>query len=379
MKNLIKILIVAILIKLSYFTFALLVNEIGQTRYRLTFESYISTLKKNDAYWYERIAEAAYPKIENKEDIGYHKGSEFKQSEWAFFPLYPLLIRYVAQTLNSGTDLSFLIISLITSLLSFWFFFLFLKNYLKNTDKALFMTYLIMLFPFHFYFSVFYTESLFFLLLIGGFYALLKKQYFWFSLLTMPLVLLRPNGIIMLIPMYIFMLEQTAILKKWSIKWIALFSRENIVRSLFFVPALVVFVGWGIYQYSMTNEFFAFSIAQQGWYRDFMFPLLSFFRHGDVATQFNSIYTILFVLLAIYGWKKFSLSLNIFIWISLLLPLTSGSVLSMQRFISIIFPFMIIIGNWIYPWKYKYVFLIVLFCIQLFTYYFWLIGHPISF
>jgi hypothetical protein len=159
----------------------------------------------------------------------------------------------------------------------------------------------------------------------------------------------------------------------------SVFNKENLIRTISFIPGFIVFIGYGVFQYVKTNEFFAFSIAQQGWYRDFMFPLLAFFRQGDVATQFNSFYAIAFILLAIYAWKKLPLSLNILIWFGLLLPLTSGSVLSIQRFISVIFPFTILIGRWIYNHKYKYLALMILFGLQLFTYYFWLAEHPLSF
>ena len=125
--------------------------------------------------------------------------------------------------------------------------------------------------------------------------------------------------------------------------------------------------------------FFAFSVAQQGWYRDFMFPLLALFREGNVANQFNSIYTIAFILIAIFSWKKLPLSLNILIWLGLLLPLTSGSVQSMPRFISIIFPFTLIIGSWFYPSKKRYLLLTGLGLLQLLTFYFWLTGLPISY
>ena len=65
----------------------------------------------------------------------------------------------------------------------------------------------------------------------------------------------------------------------------------------------------------MTDHYFAFIKAQAGWYKEFMFPLLSLFRRGDLATQFNSVYTILFMLLAIVMAKKLPLSLNVLIWI----------------------------------------------------------------
>lgn len=129
----------------------------------------------------------------------------------------------------------------------------------------------------------------------------------------------------------------------------------------------------------MTGEFFAFSIAQRGWYREFMFPILALFRRGDFATQFNSFYTILVMLFAILAWKRFSLSLNVLIWTSLIFPMCSGSITSMQRYISVIFPLTIFLGEFLLRSKRPYAILSVIFAVQLFIFYFWLTETPFSF
>ena len=129
----------------------------------------------------------------------------------------------------------------------------------------------------------------------------------------------------------------------------------------------------------MTGFFFAFSIAQDGWYREATFPIMSFFRKGDLATQFNSIYTILVIIYAIWIRKKLPLSLNIFILVSLLLPLCSGSVTSMTRFISVMFPLFMVLSISIHGLKKKYVILTVILLFHFFSYYGWLINHPISY
>lgn len=378
-RNILIILIAALVIKLIYFGFAIGVFEFtDKPGFKPNYSGLISTLKKNDAFWYEQIALKGYPVISNKLDLGYSEGSEFKQSEWAFFPFYPFLIKILTYIPGVDTNLSFLLISLSLSMLGFVLFYVFLEDYFDKQGEALFITLLFITFPFHYYFSVFYTEAVFFCFLMGSFVSIQQKKYWLTSLLIIPLTLIRPNGIILLIPLYLFMLEKEGLLKSgFSMKKI--FQKENIFRSVYFLTGPVVFLLYGIYQLEMTGEFFAFSIAQAGWYREFMFPLLALFREGNLANQFNSFYTILFILIAAFSWKKFPLSLNILIWLSLLLPLTSGSVQSMPRFISLIFPFSILIGSWIYQWKYRAIALSTLFLLQLFTYYFWLTDMPISF
>jgi hypothetical protein len=378
-RNILIIVVVALVIKLVYFSFAVGVFKFTDSKsFHVDYSGLISTLKKNDAFWYEKIALNGYPVIEDKHDLGYSEGSEFKQSKWAFFPFYPFLIKTLTNIPGVDTDLSFLLISLIFSLLGFLLFYVFLEGYFKKQGEALFITLLFIIFPFHYYFAVFYTEAIFFCFLMGSFVSVQRKKYWITSLLIIPLTLIRPNGVILLIPLYLFMLDAEGLLDHgFSLK--KNFQKENIYRSLFFLSGPIAFFLFGFYQLDMTGEFFAFSIAQQGWYREFMFPLLALFREGNLANQFNSVYTILFILIAAFSWKKFPLSLNILIWLSLLLPLTSGSVQSMPRFISLIFPFSMLIGSWIYNWKWHNFALSALFLLQLFTYYFWLTDMPISF
>ena len=129
----------------------------------------------------------------------------------------------------------------------------------------------------------------------------------------------------------------------------------------------------------MTGYFFAFSIAQAGWYRELTFPLLSFFRRGDLATQFNSIFTILVIIYAIWNRKKLPFSLNVLILVSLLLPLFSGSVTSMTRFVSVIFPLFLILSSYIQKSNFKYTILFLVLSLHFLSLYGWIIDHPISY
>lgn len=379
MKKILLIIVIALLIKVIYVLFSYGVKQYNGQKVAFNYESVIDVFKKNDTYWYEKISLEGYPSIRYLNEIGYHDGTNFYQSVWAFFPFYPILITITKNVTGLNIDSSLLAISLIFSLSLFVLFYFLIKELYGRSSEALFFVLLLITMPFHYYFSVFYTESIFLFLIIGNFYAVLKRKYLIMFLMIIPLILIRPNGIIILIPLYLFMLEHEGLLKRYKFNFRGIFNKKNIKLSLYFFSGPIAFLGYAIYQYYLTGEFFAFSIAQKGWYRDFMFPLFAFFRHGDMATQFNSVYTILFILLAVIVWKKTPLSFNILIWLSLLLPLTSGSVMSMPRFISVIFPFTIIIGKQIFKMKNKWGLLGIIFLIQLASFYFWVVDDPMSY
>lgn len=364
------------MLKISYLIFAYFI--LGSSSV-LSLDGYISITKRNDTWWYERIATNWYPKITDKKELGYSKGADYTQSEWAFFPFYPGLNRVCKKWLNIDFNISGFIWSLVFSSLAFIGFYLFCELYINDSKKAFYYSLVFLLFPFHYYFSMMYTEAIFFSFLIFSFISVHARKYLFVPILIIPLVLVKPNGIVALIPLYIYFLERNNIISKKYINFTLLFSRKNILQSFIFLTGLLAFIAYSIYQKQMTGYYFAFSIAQTGWYREFMFPILSFFRKGDFATQFNSFYSILAILLSIFTWKKFPLSLNILIWTSLLLPLCSGSVTSMQRFISVIFPLSIIIGDWFYSIRYKYQIIGVLFSLHIFVFYYWLISDAFSF
>lgn len=375
--HIIKLIVFSLAIKLIYFFFSCFVLEHSQNK--TSFQCYINITKKNDTHWYQNIFNAGYPKLTKKEDIGYSNKKHFKQSEWAFFPFYPLLVKTTSIITGLDFDASAFLLSLFFSSLSIIGFYYFARIFIQNKEQAYYASLFLFLFPFAFYYSMLYTEAMFFSSMIFCFLTIYHGKYFLLALLLIPLVLLRPNGILLGIPLYLYHLEQKNILQNKKIDWTQTFSSQNIKTSIFFITGPITFLAYCLYQYKLTGYFFAFSIAQAGWYREFTFPIFSFFTAGDLSTQFNSIYTIITLLFAIAIHKKLPLSLNILIWISLLLPLCSGSVRSMQRFISILFPFFLILAQYSYKTSYRNTILGFIFSLHLLTYYFWLIDHPLSF
>ena len=381
--NSIKILFASLVIKLGYFLFAILLTTNNQnTNYKFNLQSYSSLIAKNDAGWYLKIAENGYSKKYSAKEIGYSNGADFIQSEWAFFPLYPFILKAISTISFLDLKQSGVLISFLLSYLSFYIFYQLLKVLGSDDKKALYSTFVLIVLPFHYYFSMIYTESLFFILLLLAFIAILKNKLYFLPIILSALVLTRPNGLFMLIPLFVFALEKDVILKQ-SLSWKNLVEKETLKKSVhlskYFVAGPIVFIAWLFYQKLNTNEFFAFSIAQRGWYREFMFPILAFFRRGDFATQFNSIYTIIVILLAFMVRKKMSFSFQLFILISFLLPLSSGAVTSMPRFISLMFPLTLILGNQLYALKYKYGLLMLLLMLHFYCFYFWIIEANFSY
>lgn len=329
----------------------------------------------NDCYWYQNIAVNWY-ETKPADELWKNEDGSLRQSSWAFFPLYPSINKIVML----ATGLDYVFAAFIVVFFLSWFCFLMLYKFMKaltgNTLSAYNITLLTMLFPFHFYFSMYYTESLFLLLLLLGFYGIEKQNYLLLAVSCLLLPLVRVNGIIMMLPLGIYLMEKENISFKMLIK----FDRSKINFALF-IPllGLLTFFGWSYYQYLKTGSFKAFSLAQTGWDRRFVFPLKSFFAMRYWEQQILSVYTIIMFIPAILASVKQNNSFRIIIWIGMLLPLTAGSVLSLPRYISVIFPMFKYLGEWISRFKYLPFIFILLFLLQLVTYYFYLISHPFGY
>jgi hypothetical protein len=129
----------------------------------------------------------------------------------------------------------------------------------------------------------------------------------------------------------------------------------------------------------MTNFYFAYVKAQEGWFKEFMFPLKAMFRDAVLWSQFNSFYTLLAFIVSIFLLKKLPLSLNLLIWLSLLLPLSSGSVVSLPRFISVLFPITILLSQRLTENRFYPFVVVILFGLQLWSFYPWIYSEALSY
>lgn len=335
--------------------------------------------KRNDSYWYESIAVSGYDRIETENDLGYVRHDGFKQSNWAFFPCYPMMNRLLMSAFGidfngSASTLSF-VFSILAMISMYWFCVL----YFEDSKLALYSTLLLFSFPFAFYFSMFYTEAVFLTVLIFSFVVIHRNRILLLVPLLVPLVLLRPNGVVLLIPLYLFFLERSELIVGTRFEWKEILGIENLMRSLVFLSGPLAFVGYCLYQYCVTGYFFAFAIAQVGWFKTPGSPLAPLFRGQGFVYDFNSVYAIVALVLAVLLSKKMPLSLSVLVWVSILMPLISGSVISIPRYISVVFPLFIFLSSHMYRLKIRNFLLVVVLILQLVSLYPWIKLYPLGY
>jgi Gpi18-like mannosyltransferase len=371
-----KIIVIILGLKLIYISFGTIyVHSQNINVSRL--EDFTSLFCKNDCGWYKGIVENGYESTLNFEDSIKIDANNYRQSEWAFFPLYPFLISILMKILNINFYLSAFILSLIFNYFVLKHLYLFLLDKFNNTNKALYSTIFFATFPFNFYFSIFYTESLFLAIILISYNSIKQNRLFIFSICMLLIPLIRPNGILLIIPFIFYIIEINKIKINGLYRLDTYFQNKEI-----FIPfiSLISFSYWSLYQFKHTGSLFAFSIAQKGWNKSIQMPYKSLFYNNTLEVQFLSFLFIILILIAIYQCIKIhSFSFSFFILSQLLLPLIAGSIISIHRYSSIIFPLFYPISNKMYSKKFKYILIFIFLILQLIMFYLYLEEHPLSY
>ena len=244
---------------------------------------FIDELNRFDANHYHRLAEFSYRAAAN--DLT-------GEASWAFFPLYPFTVKAFAML----TSLSYEGAAYILGAVFLIGACVLGAMYLMETGAGKKAAYLYIAFLnlglYSFYFSAFYTESMFLLLLTACFYFLEKKKYLWMGICGVLMSLTRNIGVffVLLIPVKLVMdyMENAKALKSdvttGSMK--AVSGKSGSVKSSFagFInylktclidPTLVLgtfMIPLGLfsfmhYLYKLTGDAMAFVHIQVAWGR----------------------------------------------------------------------------------------------------------------
>ncbi|MCB0794531.1 MAG: hypothetical protein KDB88_07315 [Flavobacteriales bacterium] len=327
-----------------------------------------------DTYWYERIALEGYPHVGPGEDLGHWVGEDIHQTAWAFFPLYPLLLRSMLALTNWSSAEAMIVLSFLLALA--WIPLAYaLFHHERNERIAKWAVLAMLLQPFGIYFHLGMSEPLFLVGLLGSFLAVARGSALGLALMGTILVLSRPNGLFLLPGLVLYSLEQEG---QGSVREILSHPVHALHKALPLVVPILAFMCYCAYQWSTTGDPLAYLSAQAGWGRRFTHPFSGFFNAGDPATQFDSWYTIILLLLVGLLAKRISLS---FCWVMLIvvvMPLFSGSVASMPRFTTVLFPLFLITGEWLSRIRAPVLVLLISFIAQLFWFWAWLEGDLVT-
>lgn len=271
----------------------------------------------------------------------------------SFFPLYPLLTKYLAMPL--GTEVSNMVVSgLIISNLSFLFsLFIFWKLIkIDYPEKTAFLSLILLLvFPTSFFFGAMYTESLFLLLVLGAFYTARKKMWFFAGVLGMLASATRVVGVLLLPALFI----------EWSQNKKSQKAKSSIFGLLFLFLVPTGLAAYMLFLQKTTGNSLAFynELSYFGEQRSGqLVPLYQvFWRYIKIllgikfsdplyfTITMEALIGLVTPILLIWGYiKRVRLSYLVFAGLAYLLPTLTGSFSSMPRYVLVIFPIFILLG-----------------------------------
>jgi Gpi18-like mannosyltransferase len=281
------------------------------------------TVMTGDAWWYRSVAVDGYERTP----------FVAKQANWAFFPMFPWIVRAARITGDYAYDAT------IVSNLAFLGALLLLGAVATRAgiaaDDAERAIWYLALFPTSYFFSMPLTESLFLLLSLGAVYAALRDRWWAAGLLGGLAAVTRVNGVLLLVPLAIFCWQRA----RRQLPWLLL------------IPA-----GTGAFMFMLhriTGNALAFRDVQSQWGRTVSPPWSAFFEYfRDPSTVsvpwnfvlFNCLVALALLATGIYLLIRREWAFGAYALVATLLPLISGSLQSMARYALVVFPFFLLLG-----------------------------------
>lgn len=286
----------------------------------------------------------------------------YSETEQAFFPLYPLLIRFV-----NPLVLNPILSGILISHLAFVGGFIFLKKLLEETvskKTVVWVLLFLLAYPTSYYFGVMYTESLFFFLFVLSLYFSRKKQFFFSFVAAYLLGVTRVVGVFASIPLLAPLLTKRP--KKGEIlPWVRV-NRKTILVGLAPIAGLATYcfflfvtTGDPLFFFHAQEEFGAnrstsLILPPQVIYR-YLRIFLTADKNFQYAVALLELSFYLFTLAVLtYDLKKQlmqkkrgfeRIGLNLFSLFNIILPSLTGTLTSIPRYSLLSFSIFFVLGE----------------------------------
>ena len=289
-----------------------------------------------DSGWYFSIARYGYEWLQDG------------RSNIAFFPLYPLLMRYLGLALGGGRFriyLAGILISWVAFALAMVLLYRLARLDLSEQEAARAVTYAAV-FPFAFIFGLVYPESLFLLLSVAAFYGFRTRRWWLAGLAGAAVTATRANGLFMLPALAVVAWQQTR--GDGAARWRA---AAALAASCTGIGAYCAFV------YSISGDPFewADTIGRWAWYPGSGSAWLALWTviSGLASSPYvfltaapdriphtlNAAAALSLLAATPFIWRRFGPAYPLLILVNLYVPLSSGSLAGLGRYSAVLFPF----------------------------------------
>jgi hypothetical protein len=225
--------------------------------------SWGALLCRFDCTWYLGIARDGYSPLDT--------GSFPWQTNFAFYPLFPLMLRALTPLLAGHALLAGIVLANLCFVGALFYVYLYARELGLERNAALLAGLILCVFPQSIVFSAPYTESLCVLLLAAAMYHLRREQYLAAGIAAALLSATRPNGIFFVAFAVVWLWQRDgarAFLTPWR-------EPEKFIPVVLAPLGAFLFFG---YCYHVTGDAFAPTTAQGGWEWSFAPPWENLFE-----------------------------------------------------------------------------------------------------
>jgi len=277
---------------------------------------------------------------------GYYATGDIRtvQSNLAFFPLYPYLVKALLWLVPAGARSAGVILLAgagVSNVFLTGTVILLNRLVMRLTGDAAMArrtVLYVLLFPASFFLSAMYTEAAFLFFAVAAFYAAERRAWGWACLAGAALTLTRLPGIFIAAPLALMYMRAA----RWRVSGI----RVEAAWFLLMPAALLAFSYW---QYTLTGDFLATPHAHEAWARGMSPPWEAFLQAGAAGylTSIERALTVIFVAgSAIAVWRLPSAGYGVYALAIVVPPLFTGTLLSTLRFDLIAFPVFVLAAQW---------------------------------
>lgn len=299
-----------------------------------------------DTGWYLGVAIDGY---------SWSPSRTIQQQNIAFFPVYPMLIRY--GSLLFGREAMWT--GVLISWLSFFGALLYLFRLARdrfNEEAALATIALLACYPFAFFFSTAYTESLFLLTIVGACYHFERNEMWQAGLWGLIAGLTRPNGCLLSVVLGLMAVRGLRGFR--GIEWVRLADRIAVAAT----PGIGMLI-YSTYIYFLTGNPLQWAVQNAAWGRVYRGLDVLVTQQAQAISQYGlysyaatrtldalQAVAVVFVLATVWPvFRRLGAPYAALVVINLLAPLMMGGLLSMGRVTSVLFPTFLWLGIVIPP------------------------------
>lgn len=329
----------------------------ASSRWRIYSNDFLDLPARWDAGWYLGIAMEGYRYDPN--------APASLQQNIAFFPAFPMTVRYLSAVLGHQPLWTGVGVSLVAFFMALGYFLRLARDELRDEDQALTAVMLLAAYPFAVFFSAAYTEALFLLTLVGAVYHFRHDQLWRAAGWGFLCGLARPNGSFLSIALGLM-----AVAPMWAKMWRPASAGRGPADGTAGWPQIgkrllsASAPGFGMlafsaYIYQLTGHPFRWTMQNAAWGRVYrgldslVSDRVDFITNNGLynyaSTQTIDFFYLLAVLFALGSvwpvYRRFGLPYAVLLLVNVLPPMAAGGLLSMGRVTSVLFPAFLWMGG----------------------------------